>query len=560
MPFTHVEIEERKTAKLACLFAFLVALYLASVLTLISGSRWFMGLSPRLSGIQWAGALLLACLAAALHWYVSVPRLVDRVLLAVLAKPIDPHDTYHGRLRNLIEEVGVAMGGRRIEPWVISTTALNACSVADFSGRSVIAVTEGLLARLTRQQLETVVGHEAAHIASGDSLSRSVFCGLFSLHEESLKRLSGMFSGREGIDLLRGRTGAFVVFVLVVLWVTTHVKRLCELCVFREQEYRADAVAVRLTRNPLSLAESLHLISTHWRGIGAPGESLSALFIVDSGEEVLSEREGLAAEWFSTHPPTAHRIELLLGMAHTKPDDFERAMADAGRRARRLRRTEAQAPQTPSAGPRRWFLHGADQWLGPFTLDELRAREDFSPDRWVRRDDLSSVQLASQDEDLLTALRLRYGGDPTAQPAAGECPNCRVLLSPRLYEGVPIPTCPACQGCYVTPDIITRVFVRDEQAIAEPIRRLVRSLPAARYRPRIARSFRDLPGNRLKDRQCPSCGSAVIRKFYTEAYLVEVEQCWACGLAWLDRDELELLQGIYEARGVTTGPFHDQMI
>ncbi len=138
----------------------------------------------------------------------STDQLVERVLTAVLARPIDPEDVYHMRLKNIIEEVSVATGGsHQIEAYVMPTPAMNACAIADFSGRAAIAVTEGLLARLTRAQLEAVIGHEAAHVASGDSLTKSVFCGLFGLHEEALKRLSGLFSGRAGTSILRGRGG-----------------------------------------------------------------------------------------------------------------------------------------------------------------------------------------------------------------------------------------------------------------------------------------------------------------------------------------------------------------
>ncbi len=68
-----------------------------------------------------------------------------------------------------------------------------ACAIADGTGRAALVVTEGLLARLTRAQLEAVVGHEAAHIASGDSVATGVFCSLFALHEETLKHLAGAF-------------------------------------------------------------------------------------------------------------------------------------------------------------------------------------------------------------------------------------------------------------------------------------------------------------------------------------------------------------------------------
>lgn len=539
MPYTFVEIEERKTRRLACLFAALVVLYIASILSLLWGARLILGLEDPLTGGQHLAAIGLALALAVLHWSVSSYRLIDRVLFAVSAKPLDPGDTYHGRLKNIIEEVAVATGGRRIEPYVISTPAMNACAVADFSGRSAIAVTEGLLARLNRAQLESVVGHEAAHIASGDSLSKSVFCGLFGLHEESLKRLSGLFSGRSGLDLLRGRGGALILFIMVVLWVTNIAKRICELVVSREQEYRADAVAVRLTRNPLSLAEALRLIETHWRGVGVEGESLSPIFILDPGVESLSERDGLMADMFSTHPPTANRIALLVGMAHMTPEDFERQAAQLGRK-----RPRELLPERPTdSAPTRWFAHLDGAWQGPLPLEELVGLPGLKPDSWVRRERSDATMPAYQDPSVLPSLHRRYGQDQVS--SARECPNCHIPLSRVSYEGVPLDECPACRGCYVTPDQVTRILTREEYAFPESIVRLAKATASLRGRDRIVKRFNRFPGNRLKDRQCPACGSAVVRKLYTDAYPVEVEQCWLCGLAWLDQHERELLQCLY---------------
>jgi Zn-finger nucleic acid-binding protein len=118
-----------------------------------------------------------------------------------------------------------------------------------------------------------------------------------------------------------------------------------------------------------------------------------------------------------------------------------------------------------------------------------------------------------------------------------------------LYEGVPLDECPACRGCYVMTDQMTRIFARDDYEFSESVKRLAKTIPSVSSAARVTQGFRSIPSNRqLKDRRCPSCGSAVVRKFYTEAYLVEVEQCWVCGLAWLDKGELELLQYLYEDR------------
>jgi len=546
MPFTHVEVEEHKTRRILLLFGILTGIYVTSILALVIGIRAFAGLPSPLSAAQLAGTAGVSLVFAGLHWLSSTHRLVDRVLVALLTRPLDPNDTYHQRLRNIVEEVGVATGGRyRIEPYVISTTAMNACAVADFQGRAAIAVTEGLLARLSRAQLESVIGHEAAHIASGDSLANSIFIGLFALHEEALKRLTGLFGGRSGARI-GGRGGAILVFVIVVLWLTNASKRLCEMALSREQEYRADAVAVRLTRNPLALAESLRLMERHWRGVGTAGESLGTLFTVDPGNDALTEAEHLGAELFSTHPPTDRRVDVLLGMAHLGPAQLERALA-SGRRPRALRAPAASASAEPGGPDARWFLWRGEEWSGPFAPEALAGMDGVTPESWVRREGEDHVGPAYRQAALLAALQRKYrGGHEAGQASIGECPNCRISLTRESYEGVPIDQCPACGGCYVKPDQLMRVMIREDYAFPESVKRMAQAIPSVRGS-RVA--TRPIDATRplwLKDRQCALCGSAVSRKLYSLAYLVEVEQCWICGLTWLDRGELELMQYLYE--------------
>jgi len=555
MPFTFVEIKEHKTRKLVFLFAILVLLYIVSIIALVWGSRLILGIERQPSLGEAFSLLCIAVIVAALHWAVSTQRLVDRVLTAILAKPLDPNDTYHQRLKNIIEEVSVAAGGRyQIEPYVMPTVAMNACAVVDFNRRAAIAVTEGCLARLNRAQLEGVIGHEAAHIASGDSLSRSVFCGLFGLHEEVLKRLSGVTSARVGrITLVKVEfRGALFTFIMVVLWMIRLAKRLCEFAMSREMEYRADAVAVRLTRNPLGLAEALRLIETHWRGIGTEGDSLSTIFILDPGAQYLSEQEGLFADWFSTHPPTHRRIDALLGMTHMSMDHFREMMA-----LHRRPRARTMPPDKPREAPSsRWFVWLDGSWQGPFTLEALTGLESLTPESWLRGDGDDAVKPACHEPRVLDVLQRRFGHVGAGeQPSKTECPNCRLQLTRALYEGVPLDECPACRGCYVMPDQVSRILAREEYAFPDRVKRLAAAMPTHEAVGRITKTFGSWPGNRIKYRQCPKCGSGVLRKFFTNQYLIEVEQCWICGLAWFDKDELELLQYLYEeakAKGKST--------
>jgi Zn-finger nucleic acid-binding protein len=119
-----------------------------------------------------------------------------------------------------------------------------------------------------------------------------------------------------------------------------------------------------------------------------------------------------------------------------------------------------------------------------------------------------------------------------------------------IYEGAPLDECPACRGCYVGLDQLTRIFSRREYAFSDEIKRLAAALPPVGMRSRITRLYQEpaLDRRGLAHWTCPACRSGMVRKFYNPAYWVEVEQCWVCGLAWLDKDELELLQYLFESQ------------
>jgi heat shock protein HtpX len=546
MAFTFVEIEERKTRTLVLLFGILCVLYVASVYLLVWLIQFRLGSAAPLGWQHLPPVGALSMLLAAGHWWLSSSSLVERVVRAVGARALDSDDTYHQRLRRIVEEVQVATGGRyAITPYVIPTTAMNACAVTDARGRAVIAVTEGLLARLSRPQLEAVIGHEAAHIARGDSLATSTLCGLFGMHEEMLRGLWARVSnGASRRGLGGGRNAPVILLAMLGLWFIVMGKRLCAMAISRNQEYRADAVAVRLTRNPLALAEALSLISRRWRGIGSAGESLSTIFFVDSGGDALAAQEGVWAGLFSTHPPAAHRIAALVSMAHVAPEQFEREMDErlAHPAARQALPSDEHDPQLPQ----QWQVWQEGAWAAPMSLAQLEQMTALSPETWIRCAKDAGAKPAHQEPAILALLRRRHGAEDQPDASAWTCPNCHLPLARTTYEGTPLSRCPDCRGCYVRSDQVQRIFAREVYALPEEIRRLAAMIPDVRGTVRAALRRDTLKIAWLAGRQCPACSSGMARKFYSPAYLVEVEQCPTCGLTWLDRGELELLQYLYE--------------
>ena len=188
MPFTQLDVARSTTRTIWVVFAALVLLYALSLLVVFALVKIYVvkqilrSAIPPLPTPTEAGIVLTAAAVAGLvHWVASTRNMFNRLLGAVGARPLDPNDTYHVRYANVVTEVSIALGGRTITPYVISTPAVNACAIADFQGHAAIAATEGALSTLSRAQLEGVVGHEAAHVASGDSVVASALCGRFAL-------------------------------------------------------------------------------------------------------------------------------------------------------------------------------------------------------------------------------------------------------------------------------------------------------------------------------------------------------------------------------------------
>ena len=262
------------------------------------------------------GGLILgvSLVIAVSYWFIAQIGARDRLLRAMHCKPLDSHDRYHQRLADVVEEMRLATGMARIECYSVATLGLNAFSFSDLRGGGAIGVTEGALARLSRQQLEGVVAHEFAHIVSGSYITATVSCMLFGIYSSLGESLEEGGEYYYPIFLLRGWLAlmelASSVPTAALNW---------------ERERQADVAAARFTRDPLSLAEALRIIGRHPGGAGYIPEGLAPLCIRDTQSSSSELRGG----WRQTHPPIDERVDALLALAHVSPGDFDRQVERA---------------------------------------------------------------------------------------------------------------------------------------------------------------------------------------------------------------------------------------
>ena len=168
------------TAWVACLIVFGVAFLLVSEPVVVT---WLFTLRGVLVVL---GAALVFSL---LYWGLAQRGARDRLFAAMHCRPLDPGDRYHERLANIVEEMRIATGGPHIQCVTVRTVGFNAFAFSDLHGGGVIGVTEGALARLSRQQLQAVVAHEFAHVLSGGYVTVTVSCLLFGIYSSLVEKL-----------------------------------------------------------------------------------------------------------------------------------------------------------------------------------------------------------------------------------------------------------------------------------------------------------------------------------------------------------------------------------
>ncbi len=270
-----------------------------------------------------AAVLGASLVVSMLYWGAARMGARDRLVKAMHCRPLDRGDRYHERLANIVEEMRIATGAPRIECVTVRTVGFNAFAFSDLQGAGVIGVTEGALARLSRQQLQAVVAHEFAHILSGSYVTVTVSCLLFGIYSSLADQLEAAADAGSETDVATAAVGAAPVRGW--LWLMQLASSVVSAAISRERERQADLAAARYTRDPLALAEALRIIGRHPGGAGYIPEGLGPLCIRATGSPGWP-----AVSWRDTHPPLEERIGTLLGVAHVPPQEFERQAGQAG--------------------------------------------------------------------------------------------------------------------------------------------------------------------------------------------------------------------------------------
>jgi heat shock protein HtpX len=183
---------------------------------------------------------------------------------------------------------------------VIPQEQPNAFATGRNPNHSAVAVTAGIMKRLSEDELRGVIAHELAHIRNRDILIQSVAATIGG----AITWIAYMLMWAGGDDSPLGLIGSLAMVILAPLAAS-----LIQLAVSRQREFSADATGAQICGNPESLASALLRLEESAAEIPMEvNQAAEPLYIVKpfSG--------GGLSNLFSTHPPIEERVRRLRQM------------------------------------------------------------------------------------------------------------------------------------------------------------------------------------------------------------------------------------------------------
>jgi heat shock protein HtpX len=228
----------------------------------------------------------------------------DRIVLAMYrAREIGPGE--EAGLREMVGFLAQRAGLPRPRLFIIPSDSPNAFATGRNPEHAVLAVTEGLLRLMGKEELAGVLSHELAHVKNRDILIGTIAATMAGavMILANMARWSAFFGFGGGSD---ERDGNNMIVLLATAIVAPIAALIIQMAISRSREYQADATGAHIAGQAGGLARALALLGqASGRLPMEASPSTAHMFIVNP----LTGRQ--LATLFSTHPPLEERIARL---------------------------------------------------------------------------------------------------------------------------------------------------------------------------------------------------------------------------------------------------------
>lgn len=379
---------------------------------------------------------------------------VARALGGVHVKPEDT-DLSRRRLVNIVEEMAIAARIRKPQVFVLpDEEGINAFAAGHSPDEAAVAVTQGALDRLDRDQLQAVIGHEFSHILNGDMklnmrLTAWIF-GLFVITDLARRFMRGRSRGKGDARLKIIAFGIFAAGSVGML-----AGRLLQAAVSRRREHLADASAVQFTRNPGALQSAFIAMAAHQAGTRLTHEASADVAHMFFAGSAPSWANKIGGSWFATHPPIEERVRAIDG--RVTPLKFRTLVSDEKRKLS-AKVAQANAEQAEAA---------ITEAATAAAAAEVQKAAQLAPGvHELPADALAGLALAIGDDHTPAARPAAASAAAPPRPDAGNSMTARRLaIAPDVELAETLPSgVRMVAGRALPPDVLRNRLSADQQA------------------------------------------------------------------------------------------------
>jgi len=195
--------------------------------------------------------------------------------------------------------------------YMIQSEQPNAFATGRDPQHAAVAVTDGIMRLMPKNEIRGVIAHELSHVKHRDILISSIaatIAGAITMLANMAQwaMIFGGYGGRSSRD----DEGGNPIAALVMMIVAPIAAMLVQMAISRSREYDADEGGAKISGDPMALANALRRLEAAKNEIPMKATPATAhMFIINplSGKSLMN--------MFSTHPPIEERIERLEEMA-----------------------------------------------------------------------------------------------------------------------------------------------------------------------------------------------------------------------------------------------------
>lgn len=277
-------------------------------LVLIIALGWLFGYLLDSNAILYFAIFLSVFMSFGSYWW------SDKIVLKMYrATPIEHNQ--NPELYHVVENLCITAGLPLPKIYIIPEMQPNAFATGRDKNHAIVCVTQGLLNRLDKTELQGVLAHELSHIGNKDMLLTTivaVMAGVLAITANFFLRISFWNGARRNSDRNNNSGAILMILGIFAAILAPIAATLVQLAISRKREFLADADGALLTRFPEGLAKALEKISADPTPMRVTNDATSSLFI-DSPYKG-QQKTSWFVKLFSTHPPIEERIKALRDM------------------------------------------------------------------------------------------------------------------------------------------------------------------------------------------------------------------------------------------------------